>query len=432
MALWNRIMIMKNKLLLFVMLLLGKVLYAQNLVPNSSFESYYRLNELPPDLLPEILGSQFHYKKYRPKNVNNCPLYGPLTYFFCKDWTNCNKEPYLDSPDLYNQCSIENGVPLSYYIFVGLEFTDNYVVTSYQNARSGEGYIGIGVLNARIKKIKNINFIGNEFIQSKLLYPLQKNEKYHVEFYVNRANFSTVSTDRMGAYFSTREIKVDQKFQMFKYKPQINNPEGNVIEDTVDWVKVSGVYHAKGGERYIIIGDFYPDKENTIKQNQKKIKDFICYYYIDDVSVTPIEDSLKKTYKVQTIPSKAIDNDSLDLTKEAVGHSIVLRNVYFAFGKSDLMPASFTELDKLFRYMKDNQAARIEISGYTDDVGSDRFNMQLSIARAKSVADYLLQKGIENERVSYKGYGKTKPVSNDKSEEGKALNRRVEFKFLSK
>jgi outer membrane protein OmpA-like peptidoglycan-associated protein len=338
----------------------------------------------------------------------------------------------MDTPDLYNECSLEQGVPLSYFNFFGLKFADNYTVSSYQNARTGIGYMGIGIMNANIKKIKNLTFIWNEFIQARLIHPLEEDKKYQVEFYVNRADFSTFSTDRLGLYFSKKEIKVNDKSQMFKYEPQVSNPKGNVIEDTVNWVKISGVYHAKGGERYILIGDFYPEKENTIKQNQKRIKNFMCYYYIDDVSVTPIEDSFKRTYKVQTIPSKAIDNDSLDLTKEAVGHSIVLRNVYFAFGKSDLMPASFTELDKLFRYMKDNQAARIEISGYTDDVGSDRFNMQLSIARAKSVADYLLQKGIENERVSYKGYGKTKPVSNDKSEEGKALNRRVEFKFLSK
>jgi Outer membrane protein and related peptidoglycan-associated (lipo)proteins len=417
----------KDLLSLSLMLLLGQVLIAQNLVPNNSFENYYRLNDLPADRLSNVRASQFYFKKYKPKNENDCPIYGVWTYLLCKDWTNCSDVLNLDTPDLYNKCSIEQGVPFSYYVL-----SDKTIFSSYQNAKSGVGYMGIVLIEARVEKIKDEVFIGNEFLQAKLIRPLERDKKYYTEFYVNRADFSTVSTDKLGLFFSKKEIKVKDKIQMFKYKPQISNPNGIVIEDTVNWIKISGAYIAQGGEQFIIIGDFFPEKENTIKHDRKKTKDFICYYYIDDVSVVLIEDSLKNEPKAIPTSIKDTSSDSIDLKNIKVGVPVILKSIYFALGKSNLLPASFEELDRLARFMKDNPFARIEVSGYTDDTGTDDFNMQLSIARAKSVADYLIHQGIAKDRIDYKGFGKTKPASENNTGESKSLNRRVELKFIRK
>ncbi len=110
--------------------------------------------------------------------------------------------------------------------------------------------------------------------------------------------------------------------------------------------------------------------------------------------------------------------------------AVVLRNVFFETGKYDLKEKSKFELDSYAQLLKDNPTIRIEIGGHTDNVGSPADNKTLSLNRAKSVYDYMLEKGISKSRMSYKGYGETKPVESNDTEQGRALNRRIEFKVL--
>lgn len=80
--------------------------------------------------------------------------------------------------------------------------------------------------------------------------------------------------------------------------------------------------------------------------------------------------------------------------------------------------------------MNENLNLKIEISGHTDNVGSDALNQKLSENRAKAVVDYLTSKGISSLRMISKGYGKTQPIATNNTEEGRALNRRTEFKII--
>ena len=112
------------------------------------------------------------------------------------------------------------------------------------------------------------------------------------------------------------------------------------------------------------------------------------------------------------------------------GTAIILKNIFFDFGKATLLPASYTELDKLVEFINKNKLKLVEISGHTDWDGSDSFNQKLSENRAKAVAEYLKSKGIEESRVIYAGYGESKPVDTNLTEKGRAKNRRVEFKIL--
>ena len=80
--------------------------------------------------------------------------------------------------------------------------------------------------------------------------------------------------------------------------------------------------------------------------------------------------------------------------------------------------------------MSSNQNLKIEIGGHTDNQGNDEYNMNLSLERAKSVYNYLISKGISADRMSYKGYGETKPIASNDTEEGRQLNRRTEFKVI--
>ena len=134
-------------------------------------------------------------------------------------------------------------------------------------------------------------------------------------------------------------------------------------------------------------------------------------------------------FKAPEIPADAI-NDGLKNIEE--GTAIVLKNIFFEYNKTALLPASFAELDKVVEFMKESKVQLIEIGGHTDSDGSDNYNKTLSMGRAKSVVDYLISKGIEPQHLRAMGYGKTKPIDTNKSPEGKAVNRRVEFFLVKK
>jgi outer membrane protein OmpA-like peptidoglycan-associated protein len=112
--------------------------------------------------------------------------------------------------------------------------------------------------------------------------------------------------------------------------------------------------------------------------------------------------------------------------------SIILNNIFFESKKYDLQPKSQTELDKVVQLLKDNPTVKIEISGHTDNVGKPADNIALSNNRAKSVVNYIISKGISAQRLAAKGYGETKPVADNKTEEGKAKNRRTELRVISR
>ena len=112
------------------------------------------------------------------------------------------------------------------------------------------------------------------------------------------------------------------------------------------------------------------------------------------------------------------------------GAAVVLNNLFFDTGKYDLEIKSKTELNKLIRFLQQNEKIKMEISGHTDDVGSDNDNQVLSEKRAKAVVDYLSGNGISKSRLTYKGYGESKPVAANSSEVNRQLNRRIEMRVL--
>lgn len=141
---------------------------------------------------------------------------------------------------------------------------------------------------------------------------------------------------------------------------------------------------------------------------------------------------VNKTFNVpgKTSNSQEI-TQNLVLKKLAVGNIFVLRNIYFDFDKSVLKPASNKELNNLLELLQKNPNMVIEISGHTDSKGSDEYNQVLSKKRAQAVVNWLESKGISKDRLSYEGYGESRPLaSNDDEDEGRELNRRTEFKII--
>ncbi|MEL6988101.1 MAG: OmpA family protein [Bacteroidota bacterium] len=109
---------------------------------------------------------------------------------------------------------------------------------------------------------------------------------------------------------------------------------------------------------------------------------------------------------------------------------IVLKNVFFETGSAELLPSSTQELNTLKSLLEENPSISIQLNGHTDDVGSDEDNLNLSLARAKSVYTYLIDQGISESRLSYKGFGETMPIDTNDTEQGRQNNRRTEFIIL--
>jgi outer membrane protein OmpA-like peptidoglycan-associated protein len=123
---------------------------------------------------------------------------------------------------------------------------------------------------------------------------------------------------------------------------------------------------------------------------------------------------------------------NLYLSPIEIGKSITLNNVFFEKGQSVLLPGSDAELDRLVKILIDNPTLDIELSGHTDNVGDPKINIKLSEDRVDVIKKYLVNKGIASKRMTGKGYGGSKPVASNATEETRKLNRRVEFKIVGK
>ena len=111
---------------------------------------------------------------------------------------------------------------------------------------------------------------------------------------------------------------------------------------------------------------------------------------------------------------------------------VLKQKVFFAFGKAKIDPKSYPLLDEIAQALKDHPTFVVRIEGHTDNVGSDKKNLKLSQDRADAVRDYLIKKGIEPHRLKAIGYGESRPIDDNSTPEGRAVNRRVEFHIESR
>jgi len=130
--------------------------------------------------------------------------------------------------------------------------------------------------------------------------------------------------------------------------------------------------------------------------------------------------------------AKTSFNISVLLSPIEVGNKVILKNIFFDTNKYDIKSESKAELQKLIEFLTLNKTVRIEVSGYTDDIGNDAANQLLSENRAKSVYQYLVASGVNAARLVYKGYGKTEAIAPNTSDENRSKNRRTEFKIIAK
>lgn len=149
-----------------------------------------------------------------------------------------------------------------------------------------------------------------------------------------------------------------------------------------------------------------------------------------------IQDFISQPMEFSSVSMKKGEQIMKDMRVMSIDHAIAtgatfkLQNIFFEFGKADITSASAPELQRLYDFLREYPKVKVEVSAHTDAVGSDEANMTLSNNRAKAVVVYLQRLGIDAARMIPQGYGETKPVGDNNTEEGRALNRRVEFKLI--
>lgn len=296
-----------------------------------------------------------------------------------------------------------------------------------QAAHSGDAYCGIYCSQENYR----------EYLQTELKEPLKAGRRYRISFWVSLADKSPHAVATLGALLTAERIGdsawgilmhkeivalEEDEIQTIStpYTPQMENPSERVLDDAKEWVEVSGEMTASGGERFLTLGNFRSFNHSNV-HNRDYANAILqgAYYYIDDVSVVAIDTD------IQTQPTTAAQHIE-------EGQVVTLWNLFFATGKSDVLPQSHNELYRLRQLMEENPTMKIELRGHTDNQGTAEFNLRLSEARAQAVADYLISHGIDKARIATIGFGKTMPIDSNDTSEGRSRNRRVEYRVVTR
>lgn len=200
-----------------------------------------------------------------------------------------------------------------------------------------------------------------------------------------------------------------------------------VIKDKDSNTSVSATIEITDNETHEVIA--------TYKSNSKTGKYLLTLPSGKNYGITVVSDDYLFHSENLNIPSYSTYKEifkEIDLAKIDVGALIVLKNIFFDSRESTIRKESIPELERLVELLKSNPSIKIEISGHTDNIGAEDYNKNLSEERAKAVVDYLIKKSVDTARLEYAGFGYSKPISSNETEEGRQLNRRTEFKVISK
>lgn len=144
---------------------------------------------------------------------------------------------------------------------------------------------------------------------------------------------------------------------------------------------------------------------------------------------SPVASASKPKINTEKFTPKVMVELHKDKLKE--GQTIEIKKLFFTSDSSTINKSSYDVLDEIYAFLMSNNKIVIEIGGHTNNIPSDDYCNKLSTARAKSVAEYLINKGVNPEKVQFKGYGKKKPIADNRTQVGRSRNQRVEIKILN-
>lgn len=285
-------------------------------------------------------------------------------------------------------------------------------------ARTGTGFTGVIACDKRAGY--------REYISIKFSEPLKRDHIYEVTYYMRLSSNSGIATDGIGAAITRNDPMDHDKRDAFSTDPQIKTIGS--FSNANEWVQVKGEFAAKGGEEFITIGNFKTDaamRRDVASGSNPKLS----YYYFDDVSLVFTGRLLEREVVAESKKRKvrALELNEPEPSEVKAGEVMVLDYIFFETGKAVLKSGSFAELDSLSMQLVKVPEAKIEIIGHTDNVGDPKKNLQLSEDRAKAVAEYLVLKGVDPGRLSFKGAGSGNPSHDNSTAEGRKKNRRVEL-----
>ena len=236
-----------------------------------------------------------------------------------------------------------------------------------------------------------------------------------------------VSADGLTAYYASDRSDSRGGLDLYKFelRPGIRPyrtlyVKGKVIDKKTNKTLPSSVELTDNNSNQVLmkvqtdeVGEYFitlpTGKDYTFTVNRKG---YLFYSELYELSRKLADSVYKKDIYLQPVELNAI---------------FTFNNIQFATNSFRLPPAGHIELDKLIQVLTENPSLKVEISGHTDTIGKPEDNLKLSTNRARSIVDYLVSKGIDISRLSFKGYGATKPVADNNTEEGRAKNRRTGF-----
>jgi outer membrane protein OmpA-like peptidoglycan-associated protein len=241
-----------------------------------------------------------------------------------------------------------------------------------------------------------------------------------------------VSTDGRTAYFCSNKYKGPGGWDLYSF-PLYDKAKPEKI------ILVMGTVKKQGTDEFlnanIELKNVKTKKITAIPIDTTTGKYIFIALFKDDYILTVKKEGFVKDTKYisqhDTIFNEPAEIN-FDVKELKIGETYKINDIYFATNSFELTNESKTVLNEFIDFLNDNERINISIHGHTDNVGNDADNLVLSENRSKSVYEYMVQNKIEQNRLSYKGFGTSKPIASNDNSKGRAKNRRTEFVIISK
>ncbi len=300
--------------------------------------------------------------------------------------------PSSSSGDYFNECSSSDfGVPSNF--------------KGSQKATEGSGYVGLYFYALNDYR---------EYIQLNTSKTLREKHPYKLTLQLSLAEASSLALKNISIVLVNKKIKLpnssaltgsrmdlqeDLAFHEVKLKPNKS------LASTDDWVTLTAEFEAKGFENHIIVGNFDNNVNTSLLEKEGPVlsSDF-SYYYVDNLALEELPRVNYEEDKIYVLERNPFEPKGYELDAEAIA-----------------------SVKKIFKYLKENAEVQMKITGHSDNIGQPGYNKFISSLRARAVALYLKNLGIEDNRIVWEGVGDTRPLGNGKIKEDHLANRRVEF-----
>lgn len=293
--------------------------------------------------------------------------------------------------------------------------------TAEKGAYTGDCYVGF-----RFRK----NY--KEFLQVKLAEPLHRGTIYSFTMHLRLAFWSNASLRSFGAVFTKGGYRGPKDAIRSMMVDTVSRQDGGLVNQ-FKWITIQAYYKADGGEKFLSIGNFSPViQKDMVRLKLIGLRPREAYYFVDEIKLVKALQFEEKIATERVGPDYFQNWADSSLTVKPdihVGETVQLNNITFVDGKTYLTPESFIELNKLAAWLLRHPSTEIQINGHSDNTGLAFRNQKVSEMRARAVFEYLISKGVQN-KMYFRGFGSTKPLGSNETDQGRALNRRVEFEII--